>query len=565
MALVYRAVWNDERDNLAHFAHRALRDWVAGKSDGALAVPDEGVAHGTSLSLLPERGRGLVRTPHPAQVKVQRAQTAGGGPVLRASFVENRPDGSRWETTVRAWELDDSDPNSPDGPGWLWVDVNAVADGGLDGVSATAPRLVVDLVAAGARPRRRCVELAGNALQALGKDGAEELAAVLTHSERDMPVVVFAPSVGDARARETQVAAAAAAASQNLGMAAVHVIDESACRALQAILGREFGVWGGAFRVYLPGLDPARARDDWRHRYITADQYARNRNTAARLISQAVAPAAAARRAPVTYDLARAALDTAHALDADEWRQLAEQAELEAAGQRDTLAAAEDRYVDLLADYETAVAERAGTRDRLAVVSRDLDRALRALAAAGADTGFWDGAPMAAVPAEAASCSAAAAQAQAHLSDWLALPDEACVDLADLDSAVESRAWGQTAWEALRALHAYAEQRSEGEFAGGFWIWCESGHPLAWRATSKKLSMVESETVRQDKSLWAHRLLPVDARVDPSCKVYMEAHIKVAQGGGTLAPRIYFLYSPDTGKTHVGYFGPHRGIPNTKT
>lgn len=166
MALVYRAVWNDERDNLAHFAHTALRDWVAGKSDGALTVPDEGVADGTSLSLLPERGRGLVRTPHPAQVKVQRAQTAGGGPVLRASFVENRPDGSRWETTVRAWELDDSDPDSPDGPGWLWVDVNAVADGGLDGVSATAPRLVVDLVAAGARPRRRCVELAGNALQA---------------------------------------------------------------------------------------------------------------------------------------------------------------------------------------------------------------------------------------------------------------------------------------------------------------------------------------------------------------------------------------------------------------
>jgi hypothetical protein len=566
VALVYRAVWNDDRPQLAAEAHRALRQWVQSKAHGGIAVPDEGVAEGTSSSLERVAAGPPVRTSHPARVKVQRAVADGGGDVLRASLVENKADGSRWETTVRAWELDPADPESPDGAGWLWVDVDASADDGLADVSAVAPRLVSDLVAGGLRPRRRCVGLSASPYEWSGTDGAEGLAAVLTHSERDMPVVVFSPARAVAAAEE-HAAAVQMAAVHNLGMAAVHAVDEAAARALQDILGKEFGVWGGAFRVYLPGLDPALARDDWRHRYVAYDQYVRNRSTAARLISKAVAPAAAARHAPVTYDAARGALETAHARDAGEWRLMAESLEAEAAAQRDAMSAAEDRYVDLLVDYEASLAEGAAAKDRLAAVGRDLDRALRALSAAGADEGFWEPALTQAqpVPVEAANCSDAAAQARDHLSDWLDLPEQACDGLADLDSAVESRAWGQTAWEALRALHAYAEARTTGAFEGGFWNWCESGHPLAWRATSKKLSMVESETVRQDKALWAQRNLPVDPSVDPSGRVQMEAHIKIAEGGGNLAPRIYFLHSRQTGKTHVGYFGPHRGMSNTKT
>jgi hypothetical protein len=75
--------------------------------------------------------------------------------------------------------------------------------------------------------------------------------------------------------------------------------------------------------------------------------------------------------------------------------------------------------------------------------------------------------------------------------------------------------------------------------------------------------MKESLTVNGNERLWAKRVFPVDSRVDPSGRKYMQAHIKIAEGGGPLAPRIYFLHSPKTGKVHVGYFGPHRNVPNT--
>jgi hypothetical protein len=77
--------------------------------------------------------------------------------------------------------------------------------------------------------------------------------------------------------------------------------------------------------------------------------------------------------------------------------------------------------------------------------------------------------------------------------------------------------------------------------------------------------MSESESVRNSKSLWSSRLLPVDRAVDPLGRVHMEAHIKIAEGGGPLAPRIYFMHSMVTGKVHVGFVGPHKHMPNLRT
>jgi hypothetical protein len=47
----------------------------------------------------------------------------------------------------------------------------------------------------------------------------------------------------------------------------------------------------------------------------------------------------------------------------------------------------------------------------------------------------------------------------------------------------------------------------------------------------------------------------------------MLSHIKVAEGGGPLAPRIYFYDDTrgPTGIIHVGFFGPHRHMPNKST
>ena len=44
----------------------------------------------------------------------------------------------------------------------------------------------------------------------------------------------------------------------------------------------------------------------------------------------------------------------------------------------------------------------------------------------------------------------------------------------------------------------------------------------------------------------------------------MDAHIKVAQAGGTLTPRIYFYDDTGgvTGKVHIGFIGPHKYLRN---
>ena len=44
----------------------------------------------------------------------------------------------------------------------------------------------------------------------------------------------------------------------------------------------------------------------------------------------------------------------------------------------------------------------------------------------------------------------------------------------------------------------------------------------------------------------------------------MLAHLKIAEGGGPQAPRVYFLDDADgvTGKIHIGYSDPHKHVPN---
>ncbi len=47
----------------------------------------------------------------------------------------------------------------------------------------------------------------------------------------------------------------------------------------------------------------------------------------------------------------------------------------------------------------------------------------------------------------------------------------------------------------------------------------------------------------------------------------MEAHCKIAEGGGRLSPRVYFHDDTKgaTGLVHVGFIGPHRYVRNAST
>lgn len=86
-------------------------------------------------------------------------------------------------------------------------------------------------------------------------------------------------------------------------------------------------------------------------------------------------------------------------------------------------------------------------------------------------------------------------------------------------------------------------------------------------ATPKKISMRESETVMNNDRLRAARLLPIATDVAVDGRIEMVAHLKIAEGGGPLAPRIYFFDDTGsrTGKVHVGFIGPHEHMPNKGT
>ncbi|GII60272.1 hypothetical protein Skr01_03570 [Sphaerisporangium krabiense] len=140
---------------------------------------------------------------------------------------------------------------------------------------------------------------------------------------------------------------------------------------------------------------------------------------------------------------------------------------------------------------------------------------------------------------------------------------DAAATKLDLDYPALARAWAGKAWDALRALNAYAEASASGDFTGGgFREWCMSSTDLAIPAGM--VVMTESQTVHTNGKYSAKRTFPVPVEVHPSGKVLMEAHIKLRQGG-TPAPRIHF--HDDSGglttKIWIGHIGPH--LPNTLT
>ncbi|CAL9476223.1 hypothetical protein SUDANB95_02923 [Actinosynnema sp. ALI-1.44] len=551
-------MWSDRRADLVEQVRGTVLDWVAAKS-------------GDSFEELNTTG---TTSDGARRLKVDfRRSNEPGSPVtaaLRLSFVESQPDGNQWITRVRSW----SGPCTADDPGqlgsWIWVDVDAVTHDSLDGVVVAAPRFVRALLDSGDHPSRNGVPLSCTALVFEGHDGAEALAEMVTDMGRDVPVVVFAPlppgftftglapSVSPARQFEQAVHIAARTVA---GIAAMCRLDQVGAEAFGEILGADYGVRDGAYRIYLPGADPA-ISDGWRHRYTLPVRFLRRPATAGDLISRAISFRAGARRAPASYEAAAAFLDSVRERDAAEFDELLADAD----NRNDELTA---QLADKDQRYQDVLEERQALEVELTQARVELNTARRKLALVESELWRDHGAEMAnltasRLPDKVESPSDAALEAQIRLADHLCFPDSACVDLHLIDSAVESKAWGQTSWRAFLALHAYGEALANGANPGSFWTWCtNSKHPFAWPATPKKLAMAESETVKNSDKLWAKRLFPVDATVDPSGEVHMEMHIKIAEGGGMLAPRIYFLPVPNTGKVHIGYFGPHKNVPNT--
>lgn len=352
-------------------------------------------------------------------------------------------------------------------------------------------------------------------------------------------------------------------------MAASYVIDNAAADALIEALGRSFGVWDGAIRVYLSGADPA-VDNAWRHRYFTSGRYARRTFVAGKAIANHLGPVSAVRRPPDSYPAAKRLLEQAETGGSVDVLLEIAASELSESGAtiadlRKQIAQQDEALDGLAIDLAIAAEERAVALRKV----EDLECHVRSLLGQlNAPDNFYTHLAEQGEqpPITVYGMTEALDMAKTYLSDRLIIPDVAIHDLEDLETCAMSTAWAQTSWEGLLALHAYAVDRAAGWDGGGFWEWCDnSRNPRAWRATDKKLAMRESDSVNNSPKLRRAREFPVSTDVDPSGRIYMQAHLKIATGGGNLAPRIYFHFDDQRCRTHVGFFGPHKLLPNTKT
>lgn len=518
MALLYRAIWNDA-DPVGR-SRDAFARWVQAKYDlDPATVPTEGsanLAEGLDVDIFVGGDE---------QVEVMRAA------------LHEESNGQRWTTTLLAYTCTGTEPV-------LWVDVEYVTAGDYSRVpEMAAPRLVCDLIDGGDNPQVGATHLrTTHRIWMPANVGA--LADEMLDPQRGLPLVVFSASNRTAPAEVTK--RAKYAARRLAGIATVEILTPDAIDDVRDRLGnRDLAVWGGAARAYMPGL----TTDDspFRHFLLPPTIVDSNQpQRAGKVIASRLSAIITSRRPPTSYPPVRALLNERDLAGAAQ-RQLID-ALRDAEDARERARDFEDLFLSAAADAEELTKELAVTRQRLVVALRRDDLG---------QVDQFD------TPDDAQSCTEAAIQAQLHLRG-VVVPDDALKDLERLDNAVEARAWGSRSWQALRALDAYSADPGD----AGFWQWCTNPtSAYCWPATPKKLAMKESETVLNNERLRAYRLLPVATEVDASGRVKMVSHIKVAEGGGPLAPRIYFYDDTKgaTGKVHVGFFGPHDRMPNKST
>lgn len=526
MGLLFRAIWQDGTGDALGFGMLSFRDWVRGKT--GIEVPDEGTAG------VPDGT---------ADVLVERAQIEQTT-ALRAALHEERQV-DRWTTTLTVI----TDPGEE---AWYWVDLEFVAQDAFRLPDVDSPRLVRQLLERGVRPHRGAVALSTTSAQS----GARDVAALvrdIADIDRDIPFIVFTP---DPEGGFDLARTRADSAAQRLGgAAAVSVLSPTSVRDFGDLIGPGLGVWGGACRVYLPG----RLESDfpYRHFFLTSRTMGPRPETAGLILMRRLATSIAARRAPDAYAAVRTALARGRGRESLE---ALERSYLDALEDQERLRAEKDLEVGQRVD---AVADAEEANERVADLQRQLDVYRRLVVEAGLSGAQWSAAMAATpeIPTRVGSCLEAAENARAYLPG-VVLQATATAKTHELDEALESGSWGQTSWRALRALQAYTEDADE---YNGFWDWCEhSGSAYAWPASPKKLAMSESEGVTNSPEMRAARTFAISTDVDASGVLMMEAHMKIATGGGPLSPRIYFHDDTKgrTGRIHVGFFGPHRHVPN---
>lgn len=527
MSVLYRAVWLDRSTGDHSEAIERLR-WLVAAWSQESPSPDLAVDGRTELLVSQGRRRRIAR------------RDLGEDAFEVAVTDLEQGDAAEWTTVIRI-RADDAGIHT-------LVENSMDSDDLTRRVSVGRPRVVHELLEAAMKP-----SLGNNAVltgpQAIPAEAVEVLTEILADDERALPVIVCSQPSDDDSGDWLLVADRIAARAE--GVAMVVTLDGRAVSAFKRALGG-LAIWGGGVRVYLPGSVTAES-DGWRHRYYLRSRLQEALQPTIDRIVYSVAQLSTRRRVPEAFRV----FGEQNGLPADSLDGMIPAADLAEA----------KKYWDF--ELELARGEQSQLEKELATANGHLSRLKDELIERGLADLLWGTQHEVgtSIPDEVQDTSEAVLAAQAYLSQWLAIPDSAVRELADIDTAPTAFAWGNNTWRGLRALAAYAEDRAGGWDKGGFWEWCASGPVLGWPATSKKLSMTESETVQNSDKLSRTRVFKVHGDIDKSGEITMLAHLKISEGGGSLAPRIYF-YDDTAGvtrKVHVGLVGPHYLVPNKST
>lgn len=528
MGILYRAVWASEQaaDVDQHFD--GLRTCIAAWAQES--TEPESLVAGRRELVLPQGKQRVVAyrsiDSHNAFEVVVTDTTQG--------------DATEWTTVIRVV--------ADDGRSHVLVENSMDSDDLTLRVSVGRPRVVNELLRAVPTPMLRGSKLLTEPVT-LPANAIGLLSEILADPDRTLPMIVCSEPGGEHD--DTWLATAGKIATRAEGVANVVTLDHAAVTAFKNQYD-SLAIWGGGIRVYVPGV-PVAESDAWRHRYYLRSRLETARQSTIDRIVYAVAQLSARRRVPEVFRV----FGEQSGLPADALDGMIPASELQEA---------RDQWEF---ELEVALDERSELEKELSRASGHLARLKDELIAQGLSHLIWgtQHADDTSIPDEVQDTSDAVLAAQLYLTDWLVVPDSALRELDDIDTAPTAFAWGNNTWRGLRALAAYAQDRANGWDKGGFWDWCKSGPLLGWPATSKKLSMSEGETVQNNERLRRARVFQVDRAVDASGKILMLAHLKISEGGGPLAPRVYFHDDTggSTGKVYVGLVGPHSLVPNKST
>lgn len=527
MSVLYRAVWSDASTSDCEPVVDRLKTCVAGWTHES---PDaEPLVDGISeLDVSQGRHR---------EVSV-RSMGSESFEVISTDRVHE--DSTEWTTVIRV-VADEEGVHT-------LVELSMSSDDLARRVSVGRPKIVHDLLSAVEKPY-----LGGSGVLteplSVPAAGIAILVEMLAKPARTLPIIVCAEPAPEHNDSWLRTAGTIAARAE--GIAAVVTLDRAAVAAFR----REFdalAIWDGGVRVYAPGI-VTRDADGWRHRYYLRSRFEETPRATIDRIVYSVAQLSTRRRVPAVFR----AFGDQSGLPADA---------LDGMIPAKELADAQEQWES---ERDMARDEQSSLEKELASATGHLARLKEELIGRGLAALLWgtQHEETASIPDSVQDSSEAVLAAQMYLSDWLALPDSAIRELDDIDTAPEAYNWGNKTWRGLRALAAYAQDRAAGWDKGGFWEWCASGPALGWPATSKKLSMTESEGVQTGGKFKGTRVFKVDSAVHPSGEITMLAHLKISEGGGNLAPRVYFYddTSGPTKKVHVGLVGPHYLVPNKST